>query len=105
MHHGIGTGRDEGHVGAHLVQHLGVLVAVPGSRLDAFLGHGGLALAVKAPAVDEAGLVAAQLLARDDVVVDVDDHGLSPVGLKSGVAGKTLFGVTQVFAHGSWGVL
>jgi hypothetical protein len=50
-------------------------VAMPLSCLNIFLGNNHTARLVKPRAVDQAGLEGLQLLAGDDVIVNIDNHG------------------------------
>ena len=51
-----------------------MFVATPLRSLDMFLRHNGAARAMEASAIDQTRLERLELLARDDMVVNIDNH-------------------------------
>jgi hypothetical protein len=60
-----------------LIENLGVFVAVPFRLLNMLFSDHRAARAMKTGAVDQTGLKSLQLLAGDNVIVNVDNHDRS----------------------------
>src|SRR6185295_6014053 len=74
MHHRIGTRRDKSVVRADFAEDFRMAVTMPFRFLNMFFRDDHTARPVETRAVDQAGLKRLQLLAGDNVIMNIDNH-------------------------------
>src|SRR4029077_11380458 len=73
-HHRVRTRPDDSELGPDVIEHGGMLVTAPFGVLDMLFSDDGAAWTVKPGAINQPGLKGLELLAGDDVIVNINDH-------------------------------